>query len=338
MRIIVFVLCFISMCSWQQAHASYELEQKANNTIHLEVQINTLLESNLTKTLLQSLLKEEAISLLYRDRDIVKFFSARNFNDNKIRALLSLILDLEFSDAIVSTKGRVKNVYYYRQSVKIKNKEALIEELTEKAKNVYLLVRLEEVEKDRVLSLRAIKKVLEELNVSQKPEFSLFALENEIKTLQVFNYLDEYLQELIFDMDFSKSKQVELEYMKKYGKHTLSFSNALAEYYLFLDRPQAALDTLKEIKNIQSYFSHYLNIIIAMRRGEIGLAELDLKKVLNHIETHNDLYPYFIVVKGSLAQMKGLNAQMCQAYKLACEHDLCDAYTAVQEDCEWLNN
>ncbi len=335
----IFVL-FFSFFSFfsERAEAFYTLEQKKENVLELEVQINTLLESRFTRTLMHSLIKEDVINHLLKQEEIVHFFSPRSFSAEKQRALLSLLLELNYSDVVVSTKGGKKNGYFYTLSAEIKNIKALIELMSEKLNDIYLLVRLEEVEKDRIYSIRAIKSLLEELNISQKTEFSVFALENEIKTLEILNFLDGYLQELVFDMDFSKSKQNELEYMKKYGKHTLSFSNALAEYYLFLDRPQSALDTLKEIESIQSYFSKYLIILTAMRRGEIKLAELDLEKMLEEINKENDLYAYFIVLKGALAQMKGLNAQMCQAYKLACTHGLCEAYDTVSEDCSWLEN
>ncbi len=332
-------LCLFSFHFWQEFAHAYSIEQKQESKeIEIEVQINTLLESSLTRTLLQTLLKEELISLMLKEDEFVNFFSLLNFSTEKKKALLSTLVELKYSDAIVSTKSSKKNVYFYTQSAKLINKAELVKQLPEMTKDIYLLLRLEEVENDRIYSIKAVKNLLDDLNTAEKNDFSVFALENEIKTLYALNYLEAYLQELVFEMDFSREKQVELEHLMKYGKHTLSFSNALAEYYLFLDRPQAALDTLKNIKNIQSYFSKYLTILTAMRRGEIGLAELDLKEVLSKIDTKNDIYAYFIVLKGSIAQMKGLNAQMCQAYKLACTHNLCDAYNTMKEDCSWLNN
>lgn len=326
-----FFLSFFLSLFFPYFHMAYGYSPREAYTI----EISPSLDKKLVKTLAKEELREKIISLTMQDKEIEPFLNlirGLGFNTQQVRTLVALSAEIHFFDSY-SYENKDENSYIYTIYASLENKDHLLSQLKININKYFLRFRTEEVEKERRYIRIKARNALSQIKQKQEITINIALLEEYSQHLKVLDELYSYIKEIKATWENPEEKRRKLEKMRNLAHSSLPLSNALAEIYIYLDRPQAALDLLQEVKDSHSFFSEYLKVLIALRRGEIYLAKVDLKKSMELLEPTNELYRYFIVLQGSIAQIEGKIEEMCNSYKRACVYDICAPYFAVEALC-----
>ncbi len=278
------------------------------------------------------LLREKIIDRALTFFDIEKMVSFAQLSKNEARALVAKSIEIEFQDSIEEdTEKEIPFVHYtYTARAELLNEYNLIEYVQENISNHLLLFRLSEIEQASQESIEIIKTILKNYDKSKWQALLI----REIEYIGVLNHLAT-----LFYNDYDNTWQnpeemrVNIEKYSSYITYSIPLSNSLAEIYIQLDKPQAGLSLLEKLETKTNLFTDYLKTIIGLRLGHIYLAEEDLNKIFPKIEKKHSLYPHFLILNGSIKQLKNETQEMCNFYKEACVYNICAPYFAVQKTC-----
>ncbi len=347
-KVIYFLFCSVFLSSFMIENAIAKNRQESE----LELYINENIDVKFAQIIARTELREKLIEEGLNSPDIKKIVKLANFDEDAAKALVAMSLDLKFHDKIKAssyyTAKAGSTEYVYKAEADFAVSETLILNMQNNLAKNLLIYRLIQVQKDLEdnFSSIAVSLPIAQGKTKASTEDQIFAIiEKKTEILDGLFYLFDELSHAQGNNDKTWNNPdiilEKLNSLEKMPSAPVSVLNTLAEIYLYIGRPQKALELLEKAYKKENYanlFTDYLNILIALSRNEITLAQNDIKKAKEKLadnETKNShfILPYFLVLEGATAQMTENFSLMCKAYEEACFYNNCAPYFAVQDIC-----